>query len=161
MLEITEGVKPMLHLGVLTVTGKTLGENLEELKGNGFYEKCRKWLELANKRCGLSLKKTDIIWPYDKPIGTGGSIVVLKGKLAPEVAVIKHTSCQKEMFIATLNACPFDSEEESLDAVLHHKVQKGDAVLIRYEGLKAAGCPRCSTLQNLSAQMMNLGAALR
>lgn len=138
---IMEEIKSMLHLDVLTVTGKTLGENLEELKGNGFYEKCQKWLDLANKRCGLSLKKTDIIWPYDKPIGTNGSIAVLKGNLAPEGAVIKHTACPKEMFVATLNARPFDSEEECLDAVLHHKVQKGDAVLIRYEGPKGSGMP--------------------
>ena len=45
------------------------------------------------------------------------------------------------MFEATLYARPFDSEEECLDAVLHHKVQKGDAVMIRYEGPKASGMP--------------------
>lgn len=76
-----------------------------------------------------------------KAIGTEGSIAVLKGNLAPEGAVIKHTACPKEMFEATLYARPFDSEEECLDAVLHHKVQKGDAVMIRYEGPKASGMP--------------------
>ena len=50
----------------------------------------------------------------------------------PEGAVIKHTACPKEMFKAVLRARPFDSEEECLDAVLKHKVQKGDAVFIRF-----------------------------
>jgi len=83
----------------------------------------------------------DIIRPYDEAIGTEGSIAVLKGNLAPEGAVIKHTACPKEMFKAVLRARPFDSEEECLDAVLHHKVQKGDAVFIRYEGPKGSGMP--------------------
>ena len=52
----------------------------------------------------------------------------LRGNLAPEGAVIKHTACPKEMFKSVLRARPFDSEEECLDAVLKHKVQKGDAV---------------------------------
>ena len=73
--------------------------------------------------------------------GTDGSIAVLRGNLAPEGAVIKHTACPKEMFRAVLNARPFDSEEECLDAVLHHRVQKGDAVFIRYEGPKGSGMP--------------------
>ena len=55
--------------------------------------------------------------------------------------MIKHTACPKEMFKAVLNARPFDSEEECLDAVLKHKVQKGDAVFIRYEGPKGSGMP--------------------
>ena len=138
---IMEEIKHVLHLDVMTVTGKTLGENLEELKREGFYEKCQGWLDEANRRCGLSLTKSDIIRPYDQAIGTEGSIAVLKGNLAPEGAVIKHTACPKEMFEATLYARPFDSEEECLDAVLHHRVQKGDAVLIRYEGPRASGMP--------------------
>ncbi len=138
---IMEEIKHVLHLDVMTVTGKTLGENLEELKREGFYEKCQGWLDEANRRCGLSLTKSDIIRPYDQAIGTEGSIAVLKGNLAPEGAVIKHTACPKEMFEATLYARPFDSEEECLDAVLHHRVRKGDAVLIRYEGPRASGMP--------------------
>lgn len=138
---IMEEIKSVLHLDVMTVTGKTLGENLAELKANGFYERCQKWLEEANRKYGISLTKEDIIRPYDKAIGTDGSIAVLKGNLAPEGAVIKHTACPKEMYKAILNARPFDSEEECIDAVLHHKVQKGDAVFIRYEGPKGSGMP--------------------
>ena len=138
---IMEEIKSVLHLDVMTVTGKTLGENLEELKQNGFYERCQGWLDKANERYGSHVTKEDIIRPFDKAIGTDGSIAILKGNLAPEGAVIKHTACPKEMFSAVLNARPFDSEEECIDAVLHHKVNPGDAVFIRYEGPKASGMP--------------------
>lgn len=136
-----EEIKEFLHLDAMTITGKTLGENLKELKENGFYERCEKWLQDFNKRYGVSVTREDIIRPYDKAIGTDGSIAVLRGNLAPEGAVIKHTACPKEMFKAVLRARPFDSEEECLDAVLKHKVEKGDAVFIRYEGPKASGMP--------------------
>ena len=138
---IMEEIKEHLHLNVMTVTGKKLGENLDELRANGFYEKCNHWLDEFNKRYQLHLTREDIIRPYDKAIGTDGSIAILRGNLAPEGAVIKHTACPKEMFKAVLRARPFDSEEECLDAVLKHKVQKGDAVFIRYEGPKGSGMP--------------------
>ena len=138
---IMEEIKEHLHLDVMTVTGKTLGDNLEDLKKNGFYERCEKWLAQFNERYNTNITRKDIIRPYDEAIGTEGSIAVLKGNLAPEGAVIKHTACPKEMFKAVLRARPFDSEEECLDAVLHHKVQKGDAVFIRYEGPKGSGMP--------------------
>lgn len=138
---IMEEIRQHLHLDAMTVTGKSLGENLDELKQNGFYERCGKWLEDFNQRYNVSLKKEDIIRPYENAIGTDGSIAILRGNLAPEGAVIKHTACPKEMFQAVLNARPFDSEEECLDAVLKHKVKKGDAVFIRYEGPKGSGMP--------------------
>ena len=138
---IMEEIKSTLHLDVMSVTVKTLGENLEELKTNGFYERCQKWLDEANQKYGLSLTRADIIRPYNQAIGTDGSIAVLKGNLAPEGAVIKHTACPKEMFSAILNARPFDSEEECIDAVLHHRIKPGDAVFIRYEGPKGSGMP--------------------
>ncbi len=138
---IMEEIKNVLHLNVMTVTGKTLGENLDDLKNNGFYDRCQIWLEKANKARGLNLKREDIIRPYDKALGTDGSVAILKGNLAPEGAVIKHTACPKEMFSAVLRARPFDSEEECIDAVLKHKVQPGDAVFIRYEGPKGSGMP--------------------
>ena len=138
---IMEEIKEHLHLDVMTVTGKTLGENLDDLKKNRFYEKCDKWLQEFNQRYSIKISKEDIISPYDKAIGTDGSIAVLRVNLAPEGAVIKHTACPKEMFKSVLRARPFDSEEECLDAVLKHKVQKGDAVFIRYEGPKGSGMP--------------------
>lgn len=138
---IMEQIKEHLHLDVMTITGKTLGENLRDLKANGFYERCWKRLQEFNIRFGVALTAEDIIRPYDKALGVDGSIAILRGNLAPEGAVIKHTACPKEMFKAVLRARPFDSEEECIEAVLTHKVEKGDAVFIRYEGPKGSGMP--------------------
>lgn len=132
---IMEELRPMLHLDAMTVTGKTLGENLDELKQNGFYDKCDAYCA----KWGTTWQ--DIIHPFDKAIGTNGAIAILKGNLAPEGAVIKHTACPKEMFQATLKARPFDSEEEALYAVLHKQIHPGEAVFIRYEGPKGSGMP--------------------
>ncbi|MBQ7593841.1 MAG: dihydroxy-acid dehydratase, partial [Synergistaceae bacterium] len=157
---IMEEIKSVLHLDAKTITGKTLGENLDELKANGFYERCQKWLDEANKKYSINITKEDIIRPYDKAIGTKGSIAVLKGNLAPEGAVIKHTACPPEMYKAVLNARPFDSEEECLDAVLHHKVQKGDAVFIRYEGPKGSGMPEMFYTSEAISSDKELGRAI-
>ena len=138
---VMEEIRSALHLDSRTVTGKTVGENLDDLRQNGYYERCQEWLEKANAARGLALTREDIIRPFDRPLGTDGSIAVLKGNLAPEGAVIKHTACPGEMFQAVLRARPFDSEEECLDAVLHGRVQPGDAVFIRYEGPQGSGMP--------------------
>ena len=138
---IMEEIRDCLHLDARTVTGRTLGENLDELKQNGYYQRCQEQLEAVNRRCGLHLSREDIIRPAARPLGSSGSIAVLRGNLAPEGAVIKHTACPPEMFDAVLTARPFDSEEECLDAVLSHRVRKGDAVFIRYEGPKGSGMP--------------------
>lgn len=132
---VMEEIKSMLHLDVMTVTGKTLGENLEDLKTSGYYEKCDTYLK------DLGLKRTDIIRPFDQAIGKDGSMSILKGNLAPEGAVIKHTAVPIEMHKAILKAKPFDSEEEAIDAVLTKIIQPGDAVIIRYEGPKGTGMP--------------------
>lgn len=157
---IMEEIKGCLHLDAMTVTGKTLGENLAELKANGFYERCQKWLDQANQKYGIHVTREDIIRPYDRAIGTDGSIAVLKGNLAPQGAVIKHTACPKEMFKAVLRARPFDSEEECLDAVLHHKVQKGDAVFIRYEGPQGSGMPEMFYTSEAISSDKELGRAI-
>lgn len=132
---IMEEIKSMLHLDALTVTGKTLGENLEELKRNGFYEKCDAYMQKTG------IKRTEVIRPFDNPIGTDGTIGVLMGNLAPEGAVVKHSAVPKEMFTATLKARPFDCEEDAIAAVLNHEIRPGDAVIIRYEGPKGSGMP--------------------
>ena len=157
---IMEEIKSVLHLDAMTVTGKTLGENLEELKANGFYQRCQKWLEKANAKYSIYVTKEDIIRPFDKAIGTDGSVAILKGNLAPEGAVIKHTACPEEMFKAVLRARPFDSEEECIDAVLHHKVQKGDAVFIRYEGPKGSGMPEMFYTSEAISSDKELGRAI-
>ncbi len=132
---VMEEIRSVLHLDVMTVTGKTLGENLDELKANSYYDNC----DEACRKVGL--KWQDIIRPYDDAIGTDGAIAILKGNLAPDGAVIKHTACPKEMFSAVLRARPFDCEEDAQQAVLRHDIKAGDAVLIRYEGPKGSGMP--------------------
>ncbi|MGN8890412.1 dihydroxy-acid dehydratase [Dysosmobacter sp. HCP28S3_G4] len=132
---IMEEIRQFLHLDVLTVTGKTLGENLEDLRQNGFYDRSAEALKK------LGLERRDIIRPFDDPFGTDGSIAVLKGNLCPDGAVIKHTAAPKEMFDATLRARPFDCEEDAIHAVLTHQIQPGDAVIIRYEGPRGSGMP--------------------
>lgn len=132
---IMEEIKSMLHLDVMTVTGKTLGENLEDLKKNGYYEKCDAYLERVGR------KRTDIIRTFDAPIGDDGTIAILKGNLAPDGAVVKHSAVPKEMHKAVLRARPFDCEEDAIEAVLTKKIQPGDAVFIRYEGPKGSGMP--------------------
>lgn len=157
---IMEELQSVLHLDAMTVTGKTLRENLDELRTNGFYEHCQHLLDQANQKYGLHLTRQDIIRPYDKALGTDGSIAVLRGNLAPEGAVIKHTACPKEMFQAVLTARPFDSEEECLDAVLHHRVQKGDAVLIRYEGPQGSGMPEMFYTSEAISSDRDLGRSI-
>lgn len=132
---IMEEIKEFLHLDVMTVTGKTLGENLEELKRNGYYERCYAELEKRN------LKKEDIIKTVANPIQKQGALAILKGNLAPEGAVIKHSAVPKEMREAVLIARPFNSEEEAIKAVLTGEINPGDAVIIRYEGPKGSGMP--------------------
>ncbi len=138
---IMEQLRSVLHLDAKTVTGKTVGENLDDLKASGYYERCTEWLAKANERYGISLTKEDIIRPFDNPLGSDGSVAILRGNLAPEGAVIKHTACPREMFSAILTARPFDSEEECIEAILHHRIQPGDAAFIRYEGPKGSGMP--------------------
>lgn len=132
---VMEEIKDHLHLDVMTVTGKTLGENLAELKQNGYYERCQSYLDK------IHLRKEDIIRPYDQAIGTDGTIAILRGNLAPDGAVIKHSACPKEMMNAVLKARPFDSEEEAIEAIIKKKIHPGDAVFIRYEGPKGTGMP--------------------
>ncbi len=151
---IMEEIKDSLHLDVMTVTGKTLGENLEELKKNGFYDKCDKYL------AKVGLRREDVIRPFDRPFGTDGSIAILKGNLAPDGAVVKHTVVPKEMFHAVLKARPFDCEEEAIHAVLTRAIQPGDAVIIRYEGPKGSGMPEMFYTTEAIASDAELGASI-
>ena len=132
---IMEEIKDHLHLDVMTVTGKTLGENLEDLKTNRYYEKCDEYLTQ------VGLKREDVIRKKTNPIGDNGAIAILGGNLAPKGAVVKHSAVPKEMHKAILKARPFDSEEEAINAVLTKAIKPGDAVIIRYEGPKGSGMP--------------------
>ena len=132
---IMEEIKHLLHLDVMTITGKTLGENLEDLKNNGYYERCSEYLSK------VGLKREDVIRNFNSPIGKEGAIAILEGNLAPKGSVVKHSAVPKEMHKAILKAKPFDSEEEAIDAVLKKRIKPGDAVIIRYEGPKGSGMP--------------------
>ncbi len=132
---IMEEIKDNLHLEVMTVTGKTLGENLEDLKSNGYYNRCSVYLDK------LGLSREEIIRPYDAAIGVNGAIAILSGNLAPSGAVIKHSAVPIEMHKAILKARPFDSEEEAIEAILNKRIHPQEAVIIRYEGPKGSGMP--------------------
>ena len=138
---VMEEIRSMLHLDAMTVTGKTLGENLDALKKSGFYEHCDELLREKTAHLSRRPPRTDIIRTFENAKGTDGSIAILKGNLAPEGCVIKHTACPKEMFQVTLRAKPYDSEEACIAAVLHGDVRPGDAVFIRYEGPRGSGMP--------------------
>lgn len=132
---IMEEIKHLLHLDVMTVTGKTLGENLETLKSNGYYDNCNMYLKNKN------INKRDIIREYNSPIGDNGAIAILRGNICPDGAVVKHTAVPNEMKKSVLTARPFDCEEDAIEAILTKKIIPGDAVIIRYEGPKGSGMP--------------------
>lgn len=132
---IMEEIKEFLHLDVMTVTGKTLEENLKDLQLNGFYENCHKYLPT------LGVKVGDIIKPLHTPIKAQGAIAILKGNLAPEGAVVKHSAISPRLIQVTLKARVFDCEENAIEAVLQKKIHPGEAVFIRYEGPKGSGMP--------------------
>ena len=138
---IMEEMKHLLHLDALTVTGKTLGENLEELQKNGYYQTCDETLKKHSLLLGKAIAHSDIIKPFDNPLGKEGSIAILRGNLATEGAVIKHSACPKQMFHAVLRARPFNSEEEAICAIMEKAIKPGDAVFIRYEGPRGSGMP--------------------
>ena len=151
---IMEELRGLLHLDVMTVTGKTLGENLDELKAGDYYQKCASYLQKTG------LKKEDIIRPYDHPLGASGTIAILRGNLAPDGAVVKHSVVPPEMHQAVLRARPFDCEEDAIAAVLSHQIRPGDAVFIRYEGPKGSGMPEMFYTTEAIASDEQLGKSI-
>ena len=131
MLEL----KDYLHLDVMTVTGQTLGKNLEQLERSDFFKQGAAYLKNYN------LKPQDILKSIDKPYKKEGGLAVLYGNLAPEGAVIKQALIAPEMFVHTGPAKPFDSEEKAIEAFLNGQIVPGDVIIIRYEGPKGAGMP--------------------
>lgn len=114
----------LLNGDCLTVTGKTVAENLADLPP-------------------LS-ENQEIIRPLDKPVHTSGHIQILRGSLAPEGAVAKLTGKEGLTFTGPANV--FDSEEDMLSALENEKIQKGDVVIIRYEGPRGGpGMPEMLT----------------
>ncbi|RBW69480.1 dihydroxy-acid dehydratase [Bacillus taeanensis] len=123
----------LLHGDCLTVTGKTLAENLEEMPG------------LA--------KDQDVIKPLDKPLKEEGPLVILKGNLAPEGAVAKMSGLKVKTH--TGPARVFDSEEEATNALLNDEIQPGDVLVIRYVGPK--GGPGMAEMLSITAILIGKG----
>jgi dihydroxy-acid dehydratase len=132
MLELRE----MLHLDVLTVTGKTLGANLEEIEASPFF-----MAERLGYLKNVKVTKKEVIRPRTDPFGTDGGVAVLYGNLAPGGAMIKTFSVPKEMHVHTGRAKVFDFEEETVHALVQRQVTAGDVLVIRYEGPRANGMP--------------------
>lgn len=151
---IMEAIKEHLHLDVMTVTGKTLGENLEDLKHNGYYQKCYAFLDT------IGVKKEQIIYPYNAPLNPEGAVAILKGNLAPEGAVVKHSAVPKEMQESVLLAKVFNCEEDAIDAILKHRITPGTAVFIRYEGPKGSGMPEMFYTTEAIASDPDLSASI-
>lgn len=130
---VMKELKDYLHLDQLTVTGKTLAENLAELEKFSY-------LEYMESEAPANLPD-DVIYPAAAPLNQEGSVAILKGNLAPMGAVVKHSAVEPEMheFVGRIKA--FDTEEEALEAVLSGEIVSGDAVIIRYEGPKGSGMP--------------------
>ncbi|NLI12273.1 Dihydroxy-acid dehydratase [Pelotomaculum propionicicum] len=108
------GGQGLLHLEEKTVTGKTLGENISKAE----------------------VRNVEVIRPISDPYTKQGGIAILRGNLAPDGAVVKQSAVAKEMLKHTGPARVFDSEEEAFDAIMGGRINKGDVVVIRYEGPK-------------------------
>ncbi len=112
MMEISKlGV---IHLKSMTVTGKTVGENLK----------------------GVKIENRKVIRSVEDPYSSIGGIAILKGNLAPDGAVVKQSAVTPDMLINEGPARIFESEEESIEAILGGQIHQGDIVVIRYEGPK-------------------------
>ncbi|NLC62831.1 MAG: dihydroxy-acid dehydratase [Thermoanaerobacterales bacterium] len=123
----------LLHLNTFTVTGKTIGENI----------------------CGISIKNTDVIREVDNPYRETGGLAILRGNLAPDGAVVKEAAVAPEMLFHEGPARVFDSEEEAVDAIFASKINKGDVVVIRYEGPK--GGPGMREMLSPTSAIVGMG----
>ncbi len=112
MKELTK--KGLLHLDGVTVTGKTVGENIETARVLDY----------------------SVIKSIEEPYSITGGIAVLRGNLAPDGAVVKRSAVAAEMLVHEGPARVFDSEDDAIQAIYKGSIQKGDVIIIRYEGPK-------------------------
>jgi dihydroxy-acid dehydratase len=132
MLELRD----MLHQNCLTVTGKTVGENLDDIAASPAY-----FAERRGYLNNVKVTKDEVIRPRGDPFGTDGGVAVLYGNLAPGGAMVKAFSVPKQMHVHTGRARVFEFEEEAVHALVARQVQPGDVLVIRYEGPRANGMP--------------------
>ena len=131
MKELTK--KDLLDLDVMTVTGKTMRENLENAEN----------------------LNPEIIRPIDNPFSQSGGIAVLKGNVAPDGCVVKQSAVAPEMMQHSGPARVFDSEEDAISAIYNGKIVSGDVVVIRYEGPK--GGPGMREMLNPTSAIIGMG----
>ncbi len=136
MNELTK--KNLLHLDLMTVTGKTVGENIK----------------------GCVNRDPEVIRPIENPYSETGGIAVLKGNLAPDSGVVKRSAVVPEMMVHEGPARVFECEEDAIDAIKGGKIVAGDVVVIRYEGPK--GGPGMREMLNPTSAIagMGLGASV-
>jgi dihydroxy-acid dehydratase len=128
-------LKDHLHLDVMTVTGRTVGDNLADLEKSGYFERTALYLK------NYQVKPQDIIRPLDDPYNAQGGLRVLSGNLAPDGAVVKRAAISEEMQRHTGPARPFDSEADAIAAIQKGSILPGDVIVIRYEGPRGSGMP--------------------
>ena len=130
--------KQLLYTDLITVTGKTVGENI----------------------AGCANRNPEVIRPIDNPYSEIGGIAVLKGNLAPDTAVVKRSAVVPEMMTHEGPARVFDCEEDAIDAIKGGRIVAGDVVVIRYEGPK--GGPGMREMLNPTSAIagMGLGASV-
>ena len=131
MKELTK--KNLLDLDQMTVTGKTVGENLE----------------------GVVNLDTEVIRPIDNPYMQNGGIAVLKGNLAPDTGIVKRSAVVPEMMVHEGPARVFDCEEDAIAAITGGKIKEGDVIVIRYEGPK--GGPGMREMLNPTSAIAGMG----
>ena len=125
--------KGLLHTECMTVTGKTVGENIE----------------------GVVNKDPEVIRPIDNPYTPTGGLAVLKGNLAPDGSVVKRSAVVDEMLVHEGPARVFDCEEDAIAAIKGGKIVAGDVVVIRYEGPK--GGPGMREMLNPTSAIAGMG----
>ena len=123
----------VLHTDCLTVSGKTVGEQI----------------------AGAEVLNPEVIRPVDRPFGDKGGIAVLKGNLAPDGCVVKRAAVAPEMLVHEGPARVFDCEEDAIDAIFGGKIVPGDVVVIRYEGPK--GGPGMREMLNPTSAIIGSG----
>lgn len=127
-------LKDQLDLNVMTVTGYTLGENLEMLEKSDFFNRNAGYLKTYGIEPEKVIKKPE----HAKQ---RGSIAVLSGNLAPDGGVVKFSAVIPAMHRHVGPAAVFDSEEAAQTAIITGQIKQGDVIIIRYEGPKGSGMP--------------------
>lgn len=132
---IMREIKDYLHLDALTVTGETVGENLDRLEREGYFKTAEDYL----KNYGATYR--DVIHSIDKPYKAKGGTAVLYGNLAPKGCIVKHAAVDEKIHVHTGPAKTFVGDQNTCDAVYNGEIKPGDVVVIRYEGPRGNGMP--------------------